>query len=203
MQRWISIIVGAAIVALAVWITMKTMNAHPVLATGHALLDASSDAATRDADVAIETSGDGGLALGLGDIALPTTNDAPRDAGAWARMPDGAEVPPLPANAPRQVHVGVVLVSYAGADIGAVGQKTNARSKKDALELATRLAVDAKTDFHGAVQRGDNGSADDIGHIPRGVLEPAPEYILFTLPTGAVSDAFETPRGYWIAKRLD
>jgi parvulin-like peptidyl-prolyl isomerase len=39
--------------------------------------------------------------------------------------------------------------------------------------------------------------------MPRGVLEPALEYTLFTLPVGGVSDPLETPRGYWIAKRTE
>ena len=86
---------------------------------------------------------------------------------------------------------------------GAQGAPPGARPKKDALELATKLASDAKTDFHAAVIRGDSGSSDDIGRIPRGVLEPAVEYTLFTLPSGAVSDPIETPRGYWIAKRTE
>ena len=46
-------------------------------------------------------------------------------------------------------------------------------------------------------------TSDDIGRMPRGVLEPAVEYTLFTLPVGAVSDPLETPRGYWIAKRTE
>jgi parvulin-like peptidyl-prolyl isomerase len=53
------------------------------------------------------------------------------------------------------------------------------------------------------VVRGDNGSSDDVGRIPRGVLEPATEYMLFTMPVGSVSDPIETPRGYWIAKRTE
>ena len=51
--------------------------------------------------------------------------------------------------------------------------------------------------------RGDSGSIEDLGRVPRGVLEPAPEYVLFTMPAGAVSDPVDTPRGYWIVKRID
>jgi hypothetical protein len=40
--------------------------------------------------------------------------------------------------------------------------------------------------------------------MPRGMLEPYIEYILFSLPKGAVcSEPIDTPRGYWIVKRLD
>jgi hypothetical protein len=92
-----------------------------------------------------------------------------------------------------------VIVAYAGAQ----GTAPGSRSKKEALELATKLAADAKADFHAAVLRGDSGSADDVGHIPRGVLELGTEYVIFTMPVGTVSELLETPRGYWIVKRLD
>src|SRR5262249_14376940 len=105
----------------------------------------------------------------------------------------------LPAGAPRQIHLGVVLVTYQGAQ----GAPATARSKKDAREIVERLAADAGSDFHGAVQRGDNGSTDDVGRIPRGVLEPATEFAVFSLAPGAVSDVLDTPRGFWIARRID
>jgi hypothetical protein len=105
----------------------------------------------------------------------------------------------LPEGTPKQVRIGVVIVAYAGAQ----GTTPGSRSKKEALEVATKLAADAKTDFHGAVLRGDSGSADDVGHIPRGVLELGTEYVVFTMPVGTISDLLETPRGYWIVKRLD
>lgn len=122
-----------------------------------------------------------------------------RDSGVGFVMTDGTPVPPLPPTAPRAVRFGVVLVSYAGAEDAPRG----ARPKHDALELAQKLAAQAKTDFHAAVRRGDEGSADDVGAMRRGVLEPAPEYVLFSLPQGGVSDPIDTPRGYWIIKRID
>ena len=97
------------------------------------------------------------------------------------------------------MHVGIVLVTFQGAQLA----PPTARDKQTARELADRLAVDAKTDFHGAVQRGDSGSSDDIGRFPRGVLEPSTEYSVFSLPPGGVSDVVETPRGFWIVKRID
>jgi parvulin-like peptidyl-prolyl isomerase len=96
----------------------------------------------------------------------------------------------------------VVLVTYNGAQ-GIQGAPAKGRSRAEALTLATRLAEDAKTDFKGAVQRGDSGSADDAGTVPRGVLEPAPEAALFSLPVGGVSGVVDTPRGLWIVKRLE
>jgi hypothetical protein len=115
------------------------------------------------------------------------------------RLPDGNVVPPLPDKTPKSVRFGVVLVNYAGAQ----GAASNARSKREALELAQKLAADAKADFKAAVVRGDSGSIDDIGRVPRGVLEPAPEYVLFTMATGSVSEPIDTPRGFWIVKRLE
>jgi parvulin-like peptidyl-prolyl isomerase len=49
----------------------------------------------------------------------------------------------------------------------------------------------------------DPGSAEDVGRIPRGVLDPRTEMAVFSLPPGTVSDVLETPRGYWIVKRID
>jgi parvulin-like peptidyl-prolyl isomerase len=97
------------------------------------------------------------------------------------------------------VRFGVVLVEYAGSE----GAATTARPKREALELAAKLAGDARSDFHGAVRRGDDGSTDDAGRIQRGILELAVEYFLFTLAVGQVSDPIDTPRGFWIVKRLE
>jgi parvulin-like peptidyl-prolyl isomerase len=91
------------------------------------------------------------------------------------------------------------MITYAGAEAA----PKNARSKADALDLAKKLAADAKTDFKGAVQRGDNGSSDNLGAMQRGVLEPAPEFALFSLPVGGVSDVVDTPRGFWIVRRIE
>jgi hypothetical protein len=93
----------------------------------------------------------------------------------------------------------VVLVSYEGVE----DAPRKARPKGEALALATKLAEEAKGDFHGAVQHGDSGSSDDVGVVTRGVLEPGPEGALFALPVGGVSGVIDTPRGFWIAKRLE
>ena len=47
------------------------------------------------------------------------------------------------------------------------------------------------------------GSSDDLGRVKQGILEPAPEYVLFTMPVNAVGGPVETPRGFWIVKRLE
>ena len=41
--------------------------------------------------------------------------------------------------------------------------------------------------------------------MPRGMLEPAPEYVLFSLPKDGVSEPVDTPRGFHrqSVKRMD
>jgi hypothetical protein len=57
-------------------------------------------------------------------------------------------------------------------------------------------------DFDEAVKKGDHGSMADAGSIPRGVLEPALEYALFTLKKGEVyGEPLDAPRGYWVIRR--
>ena len=91
-------------------------------------------------------------------------------------------------------------MNYDGAE-GA--PEKGARHRAEALSLATRLAEEAKTDFHAVVARGDSGSSDDVGAVTRGVLEPGSEAVLFGLPVGGVSGVIDTPRGFWIVKRLE
>jgi hypothetical protein len=86
----------------------------------------------------------------------------------------------------RHVKVGVVLVQFAGAQ----GALPTARPKANALELARKLAD-------------DSGSADDIGRIGRGILEPQVEGVVFGMTPGQTSEPIETPRGYWVVKRLE
>ena len=105
----------------------------------------------------------------------------------------------LPSGAPRTVKLGVVLVQFEGAE----GASSSARAKKDALAVATKLAADAKTDFKRAVAAGDSGSSEDIGRVPRGILDPPTEIAVFSLGVGDISEVLETPRGYWIVKRVE
>jgi hypothetical protein len=120
-----------------------------------------------------------------------------RDASAWD-LPDAATTV-LPAGSPKIVRFGVVLVTYRGAE----GAPATARPKDEALRLVRTIAEAAQADFRGAVTKGDPGSMDDAGRMPRGVLEPPVEYVLFTLRTGQVSEPVDTPRGYWILRRID
>jgi hypothetical protein len=107
--------------------------------------------------------------------------------------------PDLPSGSPKTVRFGVILVQYRGAELA----PPNARPKQEAIVLARTLAEGAGTDFKAQVRLGDPGSMDDAGRIPRGVLEPAVEYALFMLPKGGVSAPIDTPRGFWIVRRIE
>jgi hypothetical protein len=122
----------------------------------------------------------------------------PSDGGTF-HLADGTIVPPLGPKAPKQVRFGVVLVAYEGAE----GASPKAKSKADALAVANKLAEVAKTDFSVAVRAGDDGSAPDIGIVDRNILEPTSEAVLFALPVGGTSGVIDTPRGFWIVKRLE
>jgi len=107
---------------------------------------------------------------------------------------------PLPAGAPATVSFGVVLFTYQGVQFAPTG----ARTKEEALEKAKGVVEDAKKDFAEAVKKGDRGSTADAGRIPRGVLEPELELVLFTLDKGAVHpEPIDTPRGYWVVRRVE
>jgi hypothetical protein len=192
MQRWLSILLGVGVIALCVALAFFATPKKPAQAIAPA--PSADDSASASTTAAVVDAG--GLDLGavtLGDPAV--TNGS----GPGYRMLDGTAVPALNEHAPREVTFGVIMITYAGAEAA----PKNARTKTEALELAKKLAADAKTDFKGAVQRGDNGSSDNLGTMQRGVLEPAPEYALFSLPVGGVSDVVDTPRGFWIVRRID
>jgi hypothetical protein len=204
MQRWLTILLGALAVGLALLVAYRSVADRPALPpTSAALPDAQPPA-----DAPISLMGDAGL---LGDAAhgldfladlgagSGVADPRPLENGPGWRLPDGKVPPPLPDGSPKHVRLGVVLLTFAGAQ----GAPPGARSKREALDAADKLSADAKGDFHAAVIRGDSGSADDIGHVPRGVLEAATEYVAFTMPVGTVSDPLETPRGYWIIKRTE
>jgi parvulin-like peptidyl-prolyl isomerase len=105
----------------------------------------------------------------------------------------------LPSSSPKTVRFGVILIQYRGAELAPPGT----RSKPEALALARSIAEAAGTDFKAQVHRGDPGSMEDAGRIQRGVLEPAVEYALFMLPRGSVSEPIDTPRGFWIVRRIE
>ncbi len=111
-----------------------------------------------------------------------------------------ARAPPsLPAEAPKKVRFGVVLIQYRGAQ----GAAPTARSKDAALALARELSEVAKTDFKAAIEKGDKG----VDRRPR--LHPARRararagVRAVQPPQGGVSGPVDTPRGFWIARRIE
>jgi hypothetical protein len=197
MQRWLTILLGTLAVGLALVVAYRSAAERP--APTHDVLLRDAEAPDAPADAAEDATGKTTDLFADLSGSLGASDPRAGEMGAGWRLPDGRPVPPLPPSSPRQVRLGVVLMTFAGTQ----GAPPGARSKSEALGLAQKLASDAKTDFHAAVVRGDGGSADDVGHIPRGVLELGTEYVAFTMAVGSVSDPLETPRGYWIIKRLD
>jgi hypothetical protein len=202
MQRWVTTLVGFAVVVMAVWVVARDFR--PPKAIGHdpsphTVSGASTDTAAALSIGAADAGDVGGPLL----LAVILGAGGRVDAGAGATMLDGTPVPPLPLTVPRQVRFGVVLVSYAGAQPGGASERPSPRSRADARVLADKLLSGALQDFHAAVQQGDPGSTDDVGHVKLGILEPAPEFVLFSLPVDGVGGPVETPRGFWIVKRLE
>jgi hypothetical protein len=198
MRRWISISVGAGAVALAVGITLKSVRAPSV--TG-------AESARRSGDAGATDDGPNAPARlppppHLDNLLDQRDQALQADSGTIA-IAEGAPVPPLPASAPRRVRFGVVLISYAGAEPEASGGRPSSRSHADAKVLAERLAAGATRDFNAAVQQGDPGSSEDVGTVKQGILEPAAEFVLFSLPVDGIGGPVDTPRGYWVVKRLE
>jgi hypothetical protein len=128
---------------------------------------------------------------------------APDEAGdgrTFDVLPDGRKAPELPDSAPNMVRFGVIQFAYQGSQFAGPGT----RSKDEARSRATKALEEAKRDFAAAAAKGDRGSTADAGRMPRGILEPAPEYLLFTLAKGQVYEQpVDTPRGYWLIRRID
>ncbi|APR83367.1 Hypothetical protein A7982_08716 [Minicystis rosea] len=198
MQKWSALVFAAVTAAFVAVVFLgrapkeKPAPAPPASASAVAVVDAGvadASAGPRDAGPEPAPSEEN---PGQQDNPFPTS-----DAGVT--LIDGTLAPAVAADAPKSVVFGVILVQYKGAQ----GAPPSARSRDAALELAKQLAPDAKKDFKATVQKGDKGSMENAGRIPRGVLEPAPEYVLFSLPKDGVSDPVDTPRGYWIVHRIE
>ena len=196
MQRALSIAFSLAAVALS---TALVLRGAPGVGPS-----APATAAPPDAG-AIADAAATSIRVDAKPLDLPEPVPAVEIPAGGFHLADGTPVPPLGKGAPRHVRFGVVLVTYEGAE-GAPDK--GARHKSDALSLASTLAHDAladkdKASFHAVVLRGDSGSTDDVGEVTRGVLEPGSEAVLFALPVGGVSGVIDTPRGFWIVKRLE
>ena len=186
MQRWISVLVGAFLVAIIGALLWKGDRSNPVPAAssggGGSETRERADAGVLDDPFAGFGQPEGGMIL-----ALTETVDADTPGST------------LPAGSPKMVRFGVILVQYRGAQ----GAPASSRSKDEASSLAKSLAEAAKVDFKAQVSKGDPGSMDDAGKIPRGVLEPASEFALFTMNPGSTSSPIDTPRGFWIVRRIE
>jgi hypothetical protein len=184
-QRWASALVGAGAIALAGWVALGTVERRVPRSVPHDA-GATSSSATP-------------AAVPPADASSPPEIAIADDSGVGASSDGGTSVATLPPGAPRSVRIGVVLVQFVGAE-GAPG---SARAKPDALKFASTLVDQAKIDWKGAVKAGDSGSSEDIGRIPRGVLERSTELVVFGLEKDGVSDPLETPRGYWVVRRVE
>ncbi|MDI3289196.1 peptidylprolyl isomerase [Polyangium sp. 15x6] len=180
--------------AIALVVVPRGRGGSSSTETATADAGAPSDAGAATADAGAEPS-DAGASGEPGSEVEP---GGPVDAGGTLLL-TGEAPPALAGEAPKSVVFGVILVQYKGAQ----GALPNARPREEALTLAKQLAEEAKTDFKAAVAKGDKGSMENAGRLPRGILEPAPEYVLFSLAKGAVSEVVDTPRGYWIVTRIE
>lgn len=129
-----------------------------------------------------------------GDPAEPSSTSA-----RFHMMPDGSPVPALSPSTPERIKLGVAIFRYKGTQ----GSSDSTRSREAALALAEEAAKLAQDDFANAVKKGDRGSSENIGWMDQRVLERAVEYAVFSLEKGEISKApIDTPRGFWVAKRL-
>jgi hypothetical protein len=210
MQKWTAFVLAALMAGFiaAVVLGRDAPGAHPhggaVDAGADAAADASHDGAAPSASASAGATGasDAGEPADAGEptdepLALEPQGGPSSDAGAT--LLSGEAPPALAGDAPKSVVFGVILVQYKGAQ----GAPASARPRDAALDLAKQLAAAAKDDFKGTVPKGDKGSMENAGRMPRGMLEPAPEFVLFSLPKDGVSDPVDTPRGFWILRRIE
>ena len=194
MQRTTSVTVGllfvAAIAAVAVLGLRPKREPEPTPAAKSSASPHHSASAAPNSSAAPAASAadvDGGAAPG----ELLVTE-------GFENFPDGGKVPELPASAPARVGFGAVIFAYRGAQ----NAPSDARSKDEAKKKAVEAIELAQKDFAAAVAKGDKGSTTDAGRLPRGVIEPPIEYVLFTLEKGKVHpEPVDTPRGYWVVRR--
>jgi hypothetical protein len=200
MQRWTALVFAALLAAFVVAVVLGRTTSKG-LAT--VVVDAGVDAAPDAAPAAPSVPGvDAGEVADAGDAVDEPLAIDPQLAGgsdAGTRLLTGEPAPALEAAGPKSIVFGVILVTYKGAQ----GAPPSARSRDAALELAKTLADEAKQDFKATVAKGDKGSMENAGRMPRGMLEPAPEFVLFSLAKDAVSDPVDTPRGFWIVRRIE
>jgi len=183
MQKWtallfVVLVLGAVGVVVRAGMQRNAKSTAEPVATAAASASTPPDAGPADAGTP-EPS----------DAEAPADQDPTTQTDAGGTLLLNGDAPPaLAAEAPKSVVFGVILVQYKGAQ----GAPTNARSMEE-----------AQKDFKAAVAKGDKVSMENAGRLPRGILEPAPEFELFSLAKGGVSQPVDTPRGYWIVTRID
>jgi hypothetical protein len=186
MQRWTFALFGLMFAAAIVVVVLQARAPAPV-AAAEPPRDAQAAPPDAEADDAPgeDDTGDG-------------NSPSPANGPDFAALPDGGAVPELPKSAPRRVGFGAILFAYAGAEYA----PKDARSKQEAREKARATIEAAQRDFAEAVKLGDPGSTVNAGQVPRDILEPAVEYVLFTMDKDQVHpEPIDTPRGFWIVKR--
>jgi parvulin-like peptidyl-prolyl isomerase len=191
MQRQTAALLGLGFVVAVIGVVLVAHDSPKKSVASSSSSAPSASASAAPSPSASSASVDAGVGDDAGAVAVTD---------GFETFPDGGRVPELPSKAPQTVGFGVVQVAYQGAQFAG----TDARSKEQARQKAETLLELAKHDFAGAVSKGDHGSTSDAGRIPRGVLEPPVEYVLFMLDKGTVSPTLiDTPRGYWIVRRND
>jgi hypothetical protein len=190
MQRGTLAVFGVLVVAAVAVVVVRARSPAPKAAPA-ASASTSKSAALPAVSSAPANAGDGGI-----DLLSERSTDS--ESRGYGRTPDGGAIPELSASAPKTVGFGVILFSYKGAQFA----PADAPAKEQAEAKARAFVAAAQQDFAEAVKKGDRGSTPDAGRIPRGVLEPYLEYVLFTLEKAKVHpEPLDTPRGYWIVRR--
>lgn len=97
-----------------------------------------------------------------------------------------------------------VAAPRGGVQIGAVvfSFESGTRSKTMAKALAEKTMELAARDFAAAVKTGDEGSTTDLGTLPQGTLEADVEAAIVQIAPGQVGGPVETPRSYWVVRRI-
>lgn len=140
----------------------------------------------------------------VGDASAPTTALAPT-ANAPGAVP--SPITAVPAEAPTRVGAAQILVTYKGAT-GAPPTVTRSREEaKKRAEEALQKILDQKENFEQLVATYSDdpvsrASGGAIGNFERNVMPQAFSDAAFALPVGGISGLIETPRGFYIIRRL-
>lgn len=200
MKRPSSVIYAVLVAGIFVWLALAEDRSRKESAT--ARLAAERDAEftkAREATAAPPPADEAKLDPETSAATAPSLTAQPGAAGKFMTMADGSAVPALPASAPNKMKVGIALFRYKGAEAPPASE----RSRSEALSLAKRATEVAREDFEKAVKMADPGSDANLGWMSRGVLEPTVEYAVFSLEKGQVgAEPIDTPRGFWVVKRL-